>query len=463
MRQGRGRQLWLLGVRKSRVLSPCQNIPGQTKEVTSGPLLVKAIIKLCRGPITGKPGLLLVWCLAIVGLVSFRWVAPVPQAHAQQVGVSTPFVGLRESYFESIGTSWAVRGKNWFVQFGGAPILPGFGTPGGANPGVQFGVGFVKGDCSGYLWVYGAQGCSRSLIGVTPTVMLPSGGVGWVADIAITPFVMGFIPVVGYAPIVGFCPVYVFPWQGRPWYCCPCWPGTCWWRPWYTGPGKSSVREKGPQPGEARGTGMEDLNERLRQAFPRHEREAFPRHAREAFPQGPWAKNAQSEGPGPAPRVAFVPAAGDFGEAPGSVVVPFLKDGRQVAGFGPEMRLEQVSSGSNSRGPVSSETGTQGSKSTAELPVASVAELAALRARELAQKEKEAQEYLDRGRKAQEEGRVGVAKVYYQMAARKSSGSVREAALATLAALNESGEIRASDSSRLARQESPRGGNDPLR
>ncbi len=463
MRQGLGKQACRLGVRKSRVTSGSQNTPGQTIEVTSGLSLLKAIIKLCRGPITGNPGFLLLCCLAIVALDVFRWVPLVPRAHAQQVVISTPFVGLRESYFESIGTSWAARGKNWFVQFGGAPILPGFETPGAANPGVQFGVGFVKGDCSGYLWVYGAQGCSRSLIGVTPTVILPSGGVGWVADIAITPFVMGFIPVVGYAPIVGFCPVYVFPWQGRPWHCCPWWPGTCWWGPWHTGAPAPSMRERTFQPGEGQDAEAKDPNERFRQAFPRHQREAFPRRAREAFPQGPWAKIAQSEGSGPPTRVAFVPAAGDFGEAPGPLVVPFLEDGRPSAGFGPEMRLEQQPSGRNSCGPLPGETGTQGSKSTAELPVASVAELAALRARELAQEEKKAQEYLERGRRAQEEGRLGVAKVYYQMAARKSSGSVREAALAALASFNGRGEIGTLDSSRVAQQGSLPVSQDALR
>jgi alkylhydroperoxidase family enzyme len=127
------------------------------------------------------------------------------------------------------------------------------------------------------------------------------------------------------------------------------------------------------------------------------------------------------------------------------------------------MEFGEESSGRNFRGPLPDDTGAQGPKSTAELPVASVAELAALRARELAEREKEAQDYLERARKAQEEGRLGVAKVYYQTAARKSSGRIREAALSALAVLNGSKDVGTADSSRLARQELQRGANDPLR
>jgi hypothetical protein len=464
MRQGLGKYRCLGAARKSRAVSLGKKTSWQTLETTPGPSLLPGKIKLSGDGIPCRPSLFLLGCcLAVVGWGLAQQVPVVPQAHAQQVAISTPHLGVGESYFESIGTSWGARGKNWFVQFGGAPVLPGFGTPGAANPGANFGVGWVKGECSAYLWVYGTQGCSRSLIGVTPTVVLPSGGVGWVADIVVTPFVMGFIPVVGYAPIVGFCPVYVFPWQGRPWYCCPCWPGRCWWGPWHTGAPIPWMRERAFQPGEGQDAEVEDPNERFRQAFPRHQREAFPRHAREAFPQGPWAKNLHSEQSRSGTEVGFVPGGKPLRESSVSLDPRLLRCEQQASVSQKQMEFGEESSGRNFRGPLPDETGAQGPKSTAELPVASVAELAALRARELAEREKEAQDYLERARKAQEEGRLGVAKVYYQTAARKSSGRIREAALSALAVLNGSKDVGTADSSRLARQELQRGANDPLR
>jgi hypothetical protein len=394
-------------------------------------------------------------CYTLAGIVlaTEGWFGPPPSATAQQVSISTPLVGITESYFESIGTAWGMRGRNWFVRFGGSPLLPGSVA---ANPGAQLGFAWAKGDCSGYFWAYAAQGCSRSLVGVTPVVMLPSGGVGWVADVAITPFVMGFIPVVGYTPIIGGFPVYVLPWP-----LCPCY---CWPSPdnrchrclrhvdWASSLAGLAARER---LGEVRGIGGQKGNENFRRAFPQHAREAFPRHDRQAFPQGPWGKGEEPKGVPPANQAALVGEKDNIRQFPLGLPGLFLPSDPQVSDprrtAGPQREITGTGTPQLSQ----REKVLADSRSSAELPVPSVTELAALRAQELARLEKEARELLERGQKAQEEGRTAVAKVYYQMAVRKSSGIVREAALTALATLEGKRNTGDSQPSSVAQQESP--------
>lgn len=128
---------------------------------------------------------------------------PVP---AQQVTVATPQTTVSDSFFEHMGSSWGVRGKNWFFQFGppgnpnaAAPPFGGFDPSAGAN----FGFGFGGGGFNGGLLGNFSQGSRRTFTSTTPMVTVQNGVPGYVADASISPFVMGYVPVVGGFPTLG--------------------------------------------------------------------------------------------------------------------------------------------------------------------------------------------------------------------------------------------------------------------
>ncbi len=128
----------------------------------------------------------------------------------QQVTVSTPYNQVTDSFFEHTGTSWGVRGNDWFFQFG--PGSPNNAAPpfGGFDPsaGATFGFG---GRGGGFLGNF-SQGSRRSFASVTPSLTVPNGGFGTISDVSVSPFVMGYIPVVGAFPIMPPSPVApVFP------------------------------------------------------------------------------------------------------------------------------------------------------------------------------------------------------------------------------------------------------------
>lgn len=127
-------------------------------------------------------------------------------ATAQQVTVATPQTTVSDSFFEHMGTSWGMRGKNWFFQFGpqgnpnsAAPAFGGFDPSAGAN----FGLGFNGGGFNGGLLGNFSQGSRRTLTSTTPMVTVQNGVPGFVADASISPFVMGYVPVVGGYPAFG--------------------------------------------------------------------------------------------------------------------------------------------------------------------------------------------------------------------------------------------------------------------
>ena len=58
-------------------------------------------------------------------------------------------------------------------------------------------------------------------------------------------------------------------------------------------------------------------------------------------------------------------------------------------------------------------------------PPMSVAQARAQRKRQQGTRAREAADFFQRGRKAEEAGKTGVAKIYYQMAARRDSGQLK--------------------------------------
>ena len=144
----------------------------------------------------------LVWCAA--------------DAPAQQVTVSTPYHALSDSFFENMGTSWGLQGRNWNFSFGGgnpnmaAPQFGGFDPQAGANFGFSQQGGKVNGGFSGN-WSAGSR---RSFVGQVPSITLTNGVPGFIADTSQTPFVVGYVPIVGFPPPGGYQPMLAPPNMG---------------------------------------------------------------------------------------------------------------------------------------------------------------------------------------------------------------------------------------------------------
>ncbi len=69
-------------------------------------------------------------------------------------------------------------------------------------------------------------------------------------------------------------------------------------------------------------------------------------------------------------------------------------------------------------------------------PAGSVADIRRHRAQEQLAREEEAVSFFERGRTAEEAGKANVAKIYYQMAARRASGALKQQITARLAAVS---------------------------
>ena len=118
-------------------------------------------------------------------------------ALAQQIHTSSPMHNLSDSFNESIGSSWGLSGKNWFIDVGGGRtgMPPQFGnfSEGGLKTGFQF----QKGGTSGYFNGWAHQNASRSNSTQIPSVTFMNGQGGYFQDVTETPFVVGVLPVVG--------------------------------------------------------------------------------------------------------------------------------------------------------------------------------------------------------------------------------------------------------------------------
>ena len=130
-------------------------------------------------------------------LVGFSVVfAAATLAVAQQVTIGTPLQGNHDSFSESIGSSWSVSGKNWFLNFGGGGANPQFG---GNDPsgGLNVGTSIQKGDVTANFRGWASQGSDRSSTMSSPSVTMMNGQQAYVGDVSEHPFVTGVTPVVG--------------------------------------------------------------------------------------------------------------------------------------------------------------------------------------------------------------------------------------------------------------------------
>ena len=287
-------------------------------------------------------------------------VGAVPAVGQQQVTVSSPHTAVSDSFYEHTGTSWGARGKNWFFQFG-PPGNPNGAAPqfGGFNPsaGANFGFGFNGGGFLGTL----SQGSRRSFTSVTPSVTIPNGGTGMIMDTSISPFVMGYVPVVGGAPIVALPPMQPFVPPAA-----------------YIPPGQAS-----------------------------------------GHPAVLQALQNVKDPP---------PSDGSRPDAPREN--PEDNDDFNLVAQRPEVSAQEPIEGR--------EVLSQGS--SAERPSMSVAEARRLHAAETAEQDIQARQFLQRGRHAQEDGKLDLARTYYRMAVRRASPDLRQEALKLLASTAKSEE-----------------------
>lgn len=146
-------------------------------------------------------------CVLLAWACFGRTLAP---SHAQQATVQAPYGSASEAFFENIGSSWGLRGKNWFFSFGGWPLgavpqVGGFDPAAGAGAGVAF----RRGNVSGYFHGHWSQGWRQSYTTQAPVVTLWNGVPGGVFDASQSPFVIGVVPYVGGFPtLLSYGPVW---------------------------------------------------------------------------------------------------------------------------------------------------------------------------------------------------------------------------------------------------------------
>lgn len=283
-----------------------------------------------------------------------------PALAQQQVTVSSPHSAVSDSFYEHTGTSWGAQGKNWFFQFGpqgnpngAAPQFGGFSPSAGANFGFGFGGGGMNGGFMGNL----SQGSRRSFTSVTPSVTMQNGGTGMIMDTSVSPFVMGYVPIVGGYPMIVAPPPIQPMIPPAP----------------YVPPGPAS-----------------------------------------GHPGVLQALQNVSEGSPPKPDAAVARAPS--------------RDDDQFTLLGPAPENASAVDAATGRLAVS-----QGS--SAGRPAMGVTEAKRLREAEATQQDVEAQQFLERGRHAQADGKLSLARTYYRMAVRRASPELRKEVLDLLATL----------------------------
>jgi hypothetical protein len=328
--------------------------------------------------------------LAAVGL----WWLAAAAAPAQQVTVTTPFHAVSDSFFEQFGTHWGFDWGGLHVTFGGPSMaVPPFGMF-DPNAGIHGGFAVQGNGLGGFFNFAAGQGYRQSLVSQAPSVTLLDGYPGYISDTSQSPFVVGLIPVVGgfsdTFPI-GVAPYYTLGYPIPP-----------------MGP---AVMQPVPQR-ESRVQGM------LRQ----------------------MAAGNQSAGgqPSQSPLLAGLP-----GGLPSVGHDDAHPNGR--AGAAGRQALDGLDFSGPAAGGAAIEIdpGMQelaaAQASSAGRAVPSVAEARRLHQLEEASRNEEATLLYERGRTADEGGKPGVAKIYYNMALRRASGGLRERILARLKALSAAG------------------------
>jgi hypothetical protein len=314
----------------------------------------------------------LVPVLIAVGLLSLVGSGTVA---AQQAAVGTPFRGAGDSFYERFGVGWGVNTRGLAFSFGspnmGVPPFGNFDPSAGLNTSFHFG----QPGNGGFFNLSAGQGFRQNLVTQAPSVTVMNGQTGYVADASLSPFVMGYVPVVGgFYPVGGLYPIFPVP------------PPVC---PGYP------VIDPAAAPGAE--------NSRVQQMWRAMAERNAERNGVAGSSPPPHAPPAQPGNPQQRPADAPVPdqAALTAGEAVDA-----------AAG-----RLAAVQA------------------SSAGQAVPSVAEARRLHELEQAAEGQQAALLFEKARAAEDGGKPNVARIYYQMVAGRASGELKQQALARVAAL----------------------------
>ena len=149
------------------------------------------------------------------GLVLVAITSHPASSHAQQVVISSPFHNIQDGFYEHIGfdmgySNIGPRG-GWFFDFNSMNgAVPPFG--GWAGGGARFGFGLRNGNSRFNFNMVLAQGNTRSMTMVAPSITVPNGYGGSIFSGSLRPFVTGIVPVVGQGwsvqPVIPFRPNY---------------------------------------------------------------------------------------------------------------------------------------------------------------------------------------------------------------------------------------------------------------
>lgn len=330
---------------------------------------LRSRFRTCVGPRGSRPLALLI----IPGVLACSWAL---RAEQPQVTITVPGQRVSEGYFEYSATSWTLVGPRGFVRFGPqSPVVSPFA--GFGDSGTGLGVHLSGHGFQAEFFGQWSQGFRRSMVTQSSEITFPNGSWGTVGDQAVTPFVVGFVPIVGGPPGDGlgvpFPPGLVLS-PGR----LAAFPGL---EPTVIRPGGKLGIETGP---EGRGIEAGRASEK-RGEIPCEE------------PQPPRLSARQAEAP--------LVLGGSNGAASPSLPA------------GPSALREP--------------------SSTAEYVAMSVEEARRRYEAELAERNATAAEYLRRAEAALAAGKGEVAKIYLRLAAGRASGQLRETILQKLEKLEQ--------------------------
>jgi hypothetical protein len=313
------------------------------------------------------------------------------EALAQQTTIRSPSHTVTNGFFENMGTSWGFRAPNVTFSFGGSPTraAPQFG---GFDAGAGGNVG-VAGATRGGNWFFNgnfSQGSRTSNVSQTPMVTVMNGQSGFMSDTSQSPFVVGVIPVVGGFPFGGFFP------------------------------GASTV--------QLPTFSMFGVNTSV----------LVPDNGGALL--GGVNRSATGANQFGAPGLRQNRGIGMQNGAANMQVKAQVHDLNAMD--------ELILNGAGAQTPPPRpDAGAQAlaasQKSTAGRGAVSVAEAQRQRDAEGTAKNDEAVQYFERGQAAEQQGKIGAAKVYYQMAARRATGEFRQSVLAKLEAMRNAGNVGA--------------------
>ena len=293
-------------------------------------------------------------------------------SRAQQTHVTLGNHSLGESFTENIGSSWGFQSRGLSFNFGGGLQ----GGPGAANFGFS-----SRGPAGGFNF-FGSfgQGANVGMTSQSPMVTVLDGQSGSFFDTSLTPFVLGVVPVVG-----GFAPMVA------------------------VGPGATTVQLP------------------TFRTFGVSTSVAVPDQGTTTLGGVDRAADGQNQQglPGSAKNSGIGSSRGANHTQVSATIHDFQKADQALLGAG-----AGVSAIQRKEPTVQALAAAQGSTAGQAAPSVNVARR--LHAVEQDAENADARQWFERGQAAERDAEPAVAKIYYQMAARRATGEFKESVLARL-------------------------------